>query len=195
MKVQGSSDSKEYWFYRYSAHPLIVAIVAGAMLGVLTQRYTDRQKALEYERNRDQLEQSRRKSFWDELNKASIQKFGEVWQTIDENDLAIDALFTVSESDSPNASSAAVKKARLDELTRRTDAEIVVLNRNKFWIGDELSLEANDYVTIRKIYGQGLIAHTRTDLREMKENVECAKQYLLDNRSLYLHQKKSVFQE
>jgi hypothetical protein len=195
MEAQALDSSKGSTFYRSSSHPLIVVIAGGVIVGLLTQYYTSRQKEFEYERNKQQLEQSRHQSFADELNKNSIQKFGDVWQRIDENDLAIDALFSVSESESLHATSALVKKGRLDELRRLTDAEVRVLSRNKFWIGEELYVKANDYVHRRKVYGQGVIARTRTDLPELKEQVECAKQDLLDTRSLYLQQKKTVFQE
>jgi hypothetical protein len=169
--------SRLYWI---SSNPLIVVVVGGLVAGLLTQYYTYRQKDIEFNR-----------SFSNEMNKITIQKYGDVWERIDENELEIDSL--LSSLQSPNMDDESRNKTYHD-FFRLIHEDEVILSRNKFWIGEELYGKTSAYLDINIRYGLNN-AMVNRDLTELLEKRKAAKHDLIQIRHLYFLNIKNLLLE
>jgi hypothetical protein len=182
-------------FVSVSSHPLIVAICGIVVGALVTQSYAYWQKNVELKRTAEQQELFREHSFSDELNKISILKLGEVWERIDENELMIDGLLgspATAQFMKPNPES---NDKRVDDLQRLIRQDKSILNKNKFWVGEELYKKTDAYLDIHIKYGINKILSGDIDLDELKRNREAAKSDLLNARSIYLHHIQSLIFE
>ena len=169
-----------------SSHPLIVVILGGFIGGLLTQYYTYRQKDVDYKRSVQQQELFRQRSFSDERNKVRIQKFSEVWERIDENELAIDTLLKDGLHESSNMTPDS-KNKMVDDMRGLIHEDTVILSKNKIWIGEELYNKTRNYLDINIAYGLNkLMVGAEIDLSELIKRRETAKQDLLHARTLFL---------
>jgi hypothetical protein len=173
-----AEKSKSSRFYNVSSHPLIVVVIGGLIGGLLTQYYTYRQKDLEFNR-----------SFSNELNKISIQKFGEVWERIDENELAIDQLL-MDLKESPHVDSVS-RDEMVAAIHRLIHEDRVILSRHKFWVGEDLYIKTSDYLDINIRYGLNRIIDL--DFSELSARRKAAKKDLLHTRNLYLLNMRNLF--
>lgn len=191
-KAEIHKRSKPSRLHAISTHPLILVVASGLVGALLTYYYTNRQKELEFKRLAEQQEQSRKESFSDELSKMSIQKFGDVWARIDENELAIDDLIGDSQSKSSVVNSRS-KNEKVDDIRKLIHDDRIILTKNKFWVGEELYNKTNEYLEIHVTYGARRVIGGGITEDELKRKKDAAKQDLLNTRSLYLQQVKSVF--
>jgi hypothetical protein len=180
------SKSRFSWLQMLSNNALIVVFFSGLIGGALTYYYTQRQKNVDYARSVQQLELARQRSFSDEVNKLRIQKFGEVWQQLDEHEFAIDGLLDdlsfEEVSKDPNANN-----KRVDEITKLIHEDKAMTSRNRFWLGEELYNKTMEYLDMNVKYALNKRVFRRaTDLSELIKKRQGAKQDILEIRRLFL---------
>jgi len=134
---------------RFTSHAFVLLfagfVFTGLVATYLSNRYTTQQQELAAIR-----------SFSDELNKMRVQRVGEVWERLDEEELAIDELLQQAADDQKNATSA---NDRVSEVIKRIHAARVLVSKNRFWLGKQIFDKANDYLnanirySIRKLTG------------------------------------------
>lgn len=169
-----------------SINPLVVVVVGG-LIGVgLTQYYTSLQKDLEYNRTIQQQELARQRSFSDELSKIRIQKFGDVWERIDENEIDIDSLLDDGLSEGPKTDSDTNEK-KGEKIRSLIHEDLAIISKNRFWLGEETYDKARQYLNINIQYALNkLLVRPGTDLSEVINKRKQAKQDILQARSMFL---------
>jgi hypothetical protein len=159
----------------------LLVFVSGVIGAILTYYYTNKQKDIEYERSNQQLKQTSQRSFSDELNKIRIQKFGEVWENIDKNEVLIDNLLSNSkkEDNSDNQSIATVNSLIQEDK--------LIINKNRFWLGEQYYYKLQDYSDKNiRLTLNILLAHPGTDLSEVTKERDQAKLDILEVRKSML---------
>jgi hypothetical protein len=123
----------------FSNNALVVVVVGSFFGTVLTNIYAFRLKDMEYERA-DKL--ARLESLTVELNKIRMHKIGEVWEQIDENEVGLDKLLdSVNRTPSPD-------KVRFAQTTTVITKDIIIINKNRFWLGEEMYDQLLKYMAI-----------------------------------------------
>ncbi|HMG74999.1 MAG TPA: hypothetical protein VK582_15970 [Pyrinomonadaceae bacterium] len=164
-----------------STHPLLVVVVGGFMGVLLTHYYTSQQKDLEYNRVIQQQELARQESFSDEVNKIRVQKLGEVWEEIDKNEVTLDGLL-----DRANKTSGSNKKD-FDEIDKLINQDLLIINENRFWLGQSTHHQLKDYMDKTGRYALDmLLGPPGIDLNEALEKREQAKQNIVHLRIMFL---------
>jgi hypothetical protein len=168
-------------FKSFLSHPLVLVIVSGIIGVVLTYYYTNKQKDIEYVRSNQQLRQTSQRSFSDELNKIRIQKFGEVWENIDKNEVLIDNLLN-----KPNRGSNSDNQ-NIDTVNSLIQEDKLIINKNRFWLGDHYYYKLKEYSekNIRLTLNM-LLARPGTDLSKITKEREQAKLDILEVRKSML---------
>lgn len=163
---------------KITQNPLVSVVVAFLLTGVvgvlLTDYYSGRQQEL-----------AARRSFSDELNKIRIQKVGEVWERIDEDELAIDGLaegILAEPSKDPDS-----KQEKYNEIVKLVHTDLVMLNKNRFWLGEDTYDRTRGYLdrSIQYILNQ-FLSGQGTDLSKLKRERRDAKQDILEIRCEFL---------
>jgi hypothetical protein len=136
-----------------------------------------------------QVESTARRSFTDELNKIRIQKFGEVWELLDEDELAIDSLLAEEASEGAAKSSDANNEKSI-EIRTLIHRDRVIVSKNRFWLGEKTYEKARGYLNKSIVYALNqLMAGSESDLsalKRLKDERDHAKQDILQARSLFL---------
>lgn len=125
-----------------------------------------------------------RRSFSDELNKIRIQKIGEVWEQLDKNEAEVDDLL-----DNANQAPGANKNVEgaVDSILKLFKEDIDVLNKNRFWLGEQTYNRIKDYLDIEGRYSlDKLLGKPGIDLTDAVKKREQAKQDILQIRSMLL---------
>jgi hypothetical protein len=170
-------------FQSISHNPLASVVIGFLLSGLLGASLT-----IYYSQKQQEL--AARRSFSDELNKIRIQKFGEVWERIDEDELAIDSLLEeTSEETSKDSDS---KDRKVDEIRKLIHADRAIVSKNRFWLGEGTYEKARGYLDKSVHYALNhLMASRGTDVSELKRQREDAKQNILEIRSLFLEGESS----
>jgi hypothetical protein len=149
---------------------LLSFILAVPVGGYLTYLYTQRQ----------QVEASRR-SFSDELNKIRVQKIGEVWEHLDKNEVVLDNLLEKS-NQNPGSN-----REYFDKIESLIEEDIVIVNKNRFWLGTQAYDELNKYLNAtRPIITDMLVGPPGIDLSELRRKREQTKQDIERIRTMFL---------
>ena len=168
------------------AHPLVVVLAGGLVGGLLTHYYTYRQKDVDYNRSLLQQEMTRRQSFSDELNKTRVQKLGELWGRLDEDEFTINRLLDESAFEGPNEDSIS-KDKRADEIHRLIHDDQVMATRYRFWLGEELFQKTTAYLNINVKYALNkLMTPSGTNLSDVMKKRDDAKEDILKIRTKFL---------
>jgi hypothetical protein len=88
-----------------------------------------------------QQELAATRSFSDELNKLRIQKVGEVWERLDEDEFAINQLLQAEDNKgglSPDD--------KVTEVTKRIQNSRALVSKYRFWLGKRIFDSANEYL-------------------------------------------------
>jgi len=123
---------------RLITHPLLLLLLGSALtLGIgswLTSYYTRKAQAIAAER-----------SFSDELNKIRIQKVGQVWERLDQDEVAIERL--VNELTNSN-SDEATQKTGLQQLRKLIETDKEVIAQHRFWLGKDTYDKIQHYLDL-----------------------------------------------
>lgn len=166
---------------RFLTHQLFLIIVSGIIGVGLTHYYTLKQKDIDYQRSLQQLELTSQRSFSDELNKVRIQKIGEVWEQIDKNEITLDDLLNKANQASGS------NKEYFDKIKSLIEQDLVMVNKNRFWLGKPAYNELNNYLdTTRQIVFDMLLGQPGIDLSEPLRKREQAKQDVERIRDMFL---------
>jgi hypothetical protein len=164
------------------AEPLVVVLAGGLMAGVLTHYYTYRQKDVDYNRSLIQQELTRRQSFSDELNKTRVQKLGELWGRLDEDEFTINRLLDESAFEDSIS-----KDKSADQVRRLIQDDQVMATRCRFWLGEELFQKTTAYLDMNVKYALNkLMTPSGTDLIDVMKKRDDAKQDILKIRNTFL---------
>jgi hypothetical protein len=163
-------------FQRLLNHPLFLMVIGFLLTsvigGLLTSYYTLQQKEIESQR-----------SFSDELNKARVQKIGEMWEEIDKTESTIDEILNKADRD-PNSN----KQVILDQILKLIAEETTTINKNRFWLGEHNYNYLINYLAINSQYVQDkLMGQPGIDLNDTIKKREQAKQDILQIRNSFLN--------
>jgi hypothetical protein len=169
---------------RMSSHSLVIVFASGVIGGLLTQYYTNKQKDIDYNRSIQQLKLTSQRSFLDELNKMRIQKIGEMWEQIDNNEVIIDSVLEkANKSSNPNDQ----KGQNVSAINSLIQEDRVIINKNRFWLGEAYYNKIKEYFDRNvQLALNVLLARPGTDLSEIIRKREQAKQDILQMRTSML---------
>jgi hypothetical protein len=126
------------WYKRFTVHPMTLLVIGSALtLGIgswLTHYYA--RKAQEVAATR---------SFSDELNKLRIQKVGEVWERLDQDEVTIERL--VNELANNNADEA-TQKTGLQQIRKLIETDKEIIAQHRFWLGKETYDKIQHYLDL-----------------------------------------------
>ncbi len=163
---------------RLSNHPLVIVMISFILTvplgGFLTHIYSLKQQEL-----------ARQRSFSDELNKIRVQKIGEVWEQIDKTEVELDNLL-----DRVNKAPDSSKKDS-DNIIRLVEENVAIINKNRFWLGEQTYNRIKNYLDINGRYAlDKLLGPPGIDLsdtvKKREQAKEQAKQDILQIRSMLL---------
>jgi superfamily II RNA helicase len=164
------------WFQRFINSQVFLTflgfLLTGVIGGALTYLYTAKQQELTSQR-----------SFSDELNKIRIQKIGEVWEQIDKTEPDIDQLL-----DKINKSPDSNNKLAFENIQKIINEDVALINKNKFWLGEQSYNRIKDYLDISSQYTLDKITgRPGIDLSDTVRRREQAKQDILQIRKMFLN--------
>lgn len=163
-------------FERLSNNNLIVAVTVAIISfaltyivgGLLTNHYSNKQQEL-----------ARQRSYSDELNKTRIQKFGDVWEQINENEVILDGLLNKANR-TPGSN-----KEDFDKINQLIDEDIAVINKNRLWLGKVTYNQLREYVDKTGRYSLNmLLSQPGTSVNRQER--EQAKQEIIEAWNLFL---------
>jgi len=167
-----------------STHPLLVVVVGGFIGVLLTHYYTSQQKDLEYNHSIQQQELASQRSFSDEVNKIRVQKLGEVWEQVDKNEIVLSSLL---EKAKRLTNSNSQKNENVDVINSLIEEDKVIINRNRFWLGEQNYNELKNYLDKNVQFAVNmLLAPPGTDLNDIIKKREHVKQDILQIRKRML---------
>jgi hypothetical protein len=182
---QGPRPSR---FHAVSNNPLIVGIIGILIGGGVTSYFTYRLKVLEFNLGARQQELVHGLSFSDEVDKLRIQRLGEVWERLDQDEFAIDQL--LADSRAQRSSSKAFNSRntkRAVQITKLIQNDQAIVSKYRFWLGEELFQKAGNYLDINVKYSLNeLGATSESDSSELSNARKRAKQDILQVRNLFL---------
>lgn len=162
---------------RVLSHPLAI-VVASFILSIPLGGY------LTYVHSLREQEAASRRSFSDELNKIRIQKIGEVWEQLDKTEAEVDELL-----DSANKAPSSNKNTdgTVDSILKIFKDNTNVLNKNRFWLGEQTYNRIKAYLDIEGQYSiDKLLGKPGIDLTETIKRRDQAKQDILQIRNMFL---------
>ncbi len=168
--------SKPTRFQSLSNNSLVVAMtvtITGFILtfivgGLLTNHYSNKQQEL-----------ARQRSYSDELNKTRIQKFGEVWEQINKNEVVLDGLLNRANR-TPGSN-----KEDFDKINQLIDEDLTVINKNRLWLGKVTYTQLMEYVNKTGRYSLNMLM-SKPGTNVSREEREQAKQNIIDAWNLFL---------
>lgn len=133
---------------------------------------------MDFDRN---IQLARTQSFSDELNKLRLQKIGAVWEQIDENEVALDKLLeSINKVPGPD-------KTRFAQTANLITNDVVLINRNRFWLGEETYEQLQKYMSITDdIVAGSFLGRPGIDLSQSRAKRKAAKQSIINVRTLFL---------
>lgn len=162
-----------------STNPSVAVVLGFVLTGIIGGFLT-------YYYGRQQQELAARRSFSDEINKTRVQKLGEVWGQLDEDEFLINNILEESRLQGPNTDSA-VKDKRVDEITRLINRDQSIANKYRFWLDENLFETTMAYLNVNIEYSvKKISAKPGTDLTELSRRRDAARQDILQLRRLIL---------
>jgi hypothetical protein len=175
-----NEKSKPSKLQTISTNPL-VSVVVGFVLTALVGG------ALTYYYGRQQQELAARRSFSDEINRTRVQKLGEVWEQLDEDEFVINDLLEESRLEAPNSDSEANNDKRIDGITKLIRRDQAMASKYRYWLGEDLFRKTSEYLDKNIEYTLKKLGSKRgADLSELVKTRDAAKQDVLQLRSLFL---------
>lgn len=143
--------------------------------------YEKRQKDLEYQRSVQRGDIDYERAFAAETNRIRIQKIGEVWEEIDRTESKVD---TISEQlGKSRGRPAAEVQQEIKNIRDLISAQGAVINKNRFWLGEEIYNQIREYLEIQGTYTvDRLLGKPEDLLSEAKKKRGQAKQNILEIR-------------
>jgi len=133
-----------------------------------------------------QQELTAKRTFSDEVNKIRVQKLGEVWEKLDEDEFVVNRLLDESIFEAQNEDSSSNNK-RADKIIQLIHNDQAMASKYRFWLGENLFHKTTEYLNKNIEYAQNKIgARPGTDLSELTKTRNAAKQDILQIRSLFL---------
>jgi hypothetical protein len=124
---------------------------------------------------------SARRSFSDELNKMRVQRFGEVWERLDENEFLIDRILDDSSRQDSNTDQ------DVQDIHKLIHEDLAIISKNRFWLGDDVYLKIRTYLDLNIQYALNkLIVTSGTDLTDLVAKRDRAKQDIQRIKSMFL---------
>lgn len=166
---------------KFSTNPLTLLVVGflltGWGLSSLNNTYAKQQQEL-----------AAMRSFSDELNKLRIQKVGEVWERLDEDEFMIDEIIREA-TDEANKDKAATNQ-KLTEVIKRLQADRGLVTKYRFWLGKRVFDSANEYLNanIRYILRK-LTGSSEEELKQYLEKRNAAKSDIDQVREQFLSER------
>jgi hypothetical protein len=184
LKDQRPQSSR---FLVVSNNPLIVGVVGILIGGVLTAFYTYQQKVLEYKLDTQKQERTHLLTFSDEVNKLRMQKIGEVWERLDQDEFTIDAIMQDSKFERPTKPPDSKNTKRAIQITKLIHDDQAMVGRYRFWLGEELFNKTENYLDINIKYSLNELGALSDGASNVfKEPRNNARQDILQVRSLFL---------
>jgi len=113
------------------------------------------------------------RSFIDESNKLRIQKIGDVWEQLDQDEHTIDRLL---EADNEIAAKFPTANDRVKEIERIVGSDRAMVSKYRYWLGQVISEKINNYLNANIKYSiRKLSGISATDLKADKEARDRAK--------------------
>ena len=120
-----------------------------------------------------QHERAAERSFIDESNKLRIQKIGEVWEQLDQDEHTIDQLL---DADEEIVAKFPTPGDRAREVKRIVQTDREKLSKYRFWLGQSISDSVNTYLNANIKYSIGKLSGTpEADLEPAKSARDAAK--------------------
>lgn len=175
-----NEKSKPSKLQTISTNPL-ASVVVGFVLTAIVGG------ALTYYYGRQQQELAARRSFSDEINRIRVQKLGEVWERLDEDEFVINDLLEESRLEAPNSDSDANNDRRIEDITKLIRRDQAMASKYRYWLGEDLFRKTSEYLDKNIDYAlKKLGAKRGADLSELVKKRDAAKQDVLQLRSLFL---------
>jgi hypothetical protein len=150
-------DNRKTWFQELSSNPAFIVLLTFVFTGLLGTFLAIYQQQRAAER-----------SFIDESNKLRIQKIGEVWEQLDQDEHTIDRLLEGDGDTSAND--------RTKEITSVIRNDRAMVSKYRFWLGRDISDKINNYLNANIKYSiRKLSGISETDLKPDKAARDAAK--------------------
>lgn len=162
-----------------STNPSVAVVLGFVLTGIIGG-------FLAYYYGLQQQELAARRSFSDEINKTRVQKLGEVWEQLDEDEFLINNILEESRLQGSNTDSA-MKDKRADEITRLINRDRSIANKYRFWLGEHLFEMTMQYLSANIDYAvRNVSSKPGTDLTELSRRRDAARQGIQPLRRLLL---------
>jgi hypothetical protein len=120
-----------------------------------------------------QQQRAAERSFIDESNKLRIQKIGEVWEQLDQDEYTIDRLL---EADDDIVAKFPTPNDRAKEIETIIGSDRAMVSKSRFWLGKDISEKINNYLNANIRYSIKKLAGTsEADLKADKAARDAAK--------------------
>jgi hypothetical protein len=150
----------------WSSNPAFLVVLAFLLTGLLGNLLT---AYLTYR----QHERAAERSFIDESNKLRIQKIGDVWEQLDQDEHTIDQLM---DGDENYVAKFPTPNDRAKEIKRIVQTDQAKVSQYRFWLGQLISDRVNNYLNANIAYSIGKLSGTpEADLEDAKNARDAAK--------------------
>ena len=162
---------------QFLSHPLFLLLV-GSFLGVVVGG------RLTYVYTRRAQEVAATRSFSDELNKLRIQKVGEVWEHLDQDEVAIERLINeLTDNDADQAT----QKNVLEQLRKLIEADKEIIGQHRFWLGKATYDKIQHYLDITIILLTRKILEPESDVESLVKDRDAARSDIESERVKFLN--------
>jgi hypothetical protein len=162
-----------------STNPTVAVVLGFVLTGIIGG-------FLAYYYAHQQQESAARRSFSDEINRTRVQKLGEVWELLDQDEFLINDILEKKRLEASDGDSAANNK-RIDEIIGLIHRDQSLVNKYRYWLGEDLFQKTMAYLNLNIEYAVKNIGSTPgADLTDLLQRRDAARQDILQLRSLFL---------
>jgi hypothetical protein len=155
-----------------SVNPMAVVLVSFLLTGILGTHVS-------YLYGLKQQEATRQRSS-SEIDLERLRKIGEVWEVLDKNEGMLDSFLDRS-GKAPNLSA-----EEFEQVARLVDEDVGIVNKNRFWLGEEIYGRFKDYLEITgRIIINMMSGQTRSELEDAIKKRDQAKQNIQQIRETF----------
>lgn len=171
-------DDRKKRSQRWTSNPVALALLGFLLTGLLGNSVT---AYLTYKQHQRAAE----RSFIDESNKQRIQKIGEVWEQLDQDEHTIDQLLSADED---IVAKFPTPSDRAKEIRRIVQKDRAKISEYRFWLGQNIFDRINDYLNTNITYSIGKLSGTpEADLTATRNARDAAKSSVDQVREELLH--------